>query len=99
ADQAFGLEARQRRVDRADDRVAARPFRDLAADGDAVRFRAEVRQRQHHVQLEFPENHAFAHVSSTNAYLDGRTAAMVGGDLLFPRKSRLKTAMTTRHVS
>ena len=44
---------------------------DLAADCVAVRRRAELRERQQDVELEFAEKVALGHGSSTNAYFDG----------------------------
>src|SRR6185503_14282099 len=43
---------------------------DLAADRHAIRFVAEMCEREHHVEFEFTDEITLRHVSSTNAYLD-----------------------------
>ena len=73
----FLLEPRERRIDRADGHRPAGARLDLAPDRDAVRIVPLVREREHHVELEFADEISFGHVCSTNAYLDGRWSERV----------------------
>src|SRR2546423_13920763 len=73
----FLLEPRERRIDGPDGNRPAGARLDLAADRDAVGVVALVRDREHHVELEFADEITFRHVYSTNAYLDERQCRKV----------------------
>src|SRR6476646_561496 len=65
------LQPRKRRVDRANGDGSPGARFDLASNRDAVCGVALVREREHHVKLEFADEIAFGHICSTNEYLDG----------------------------
>src|SRR4029079_17494786 len=67
----FFFQSRQRGIDRSDGHVASGACFELAPDRHAVGVVLEMRQRQQHVQFEFPNEITLGHIYSTNAYLDG----------------------------
>src|SRR4029079_5870332 len=56
------LQSRQSRIHRTNGNGPAGAAFDLAADGDSVRLRFLMREREHHVQFEFPDEVTFGHV-------------------------------------